>query len=85
MEAINLNQAYKNAEKLHTNAKNGTLKEIFGAGTAAVVTVIKGFSYQDEYYELTPVDHSFALDLKNKLTAIQHKLAEDTFGWTLKV
>jgi branched-subunit amino acid aminotransferase/4-amino-4-deoxychorismate lyase len=65
--------------------KNGSLKEIFGAGTAAVVTVIKGFSYQDEYYELTPVDHSFALDLKNKITAIQHKLAEDTFGWTLKV
>ncbi len=66
-------------------AKNGSLKEIFGAGTAAVVTVIKGFSYQDKYYELTPVDHSFALDLKNKITAIQHKLAEDTFGWTLKV
>ena len=66
-------------------AKNGTLKEIFGAGTAAVVTIIKGFSYQDVYYELTPVEHSFAMDLKNKLTAIQHKLAEDTFGWTLKV
>jgi branched-chain amino acid aminotransferase len=66
-------------------AKNGTLKEIFGAGTAAVVTIIKGFSYQDVYYELPPVEHSFAMDLKNKLTAIQHKLAEDTFGWTLKV
>lgn len=66
-------------------AKNGTLKEIFGAGTAAVVTIIKGFSYQDEYYELPTVAHSFALDLKNKLTAIQHKLAEDTFGWTVKV
>ena len=66
-------------------AKNGTLKEIFGAGTAAVVTIIKGFSYQNEYYELPTVEHSFALDLKNKLTAIQHKLAEDTFGWTVKV
>lgn len=66
-------------------AKNGTLKEIFGAGTAAVVTIIKGFSYQDEYYELPAVDYSFALDLKNKLTAIQHKLSEDTFSWTLKV
>ena len=66
-------------------AKNGSLKEIFGAGTAAVVTVIKGFSYKDEYFELPPVEYSFALDLKNKLTAIQHKLAEDTFGWTVKV
>jgi branched-chain amino acid aminotransferase len=66
-------------------AKNGTLKEIFGAGTAAVVTIIKGFSYQEVYYELPAVEHSFALDLKNKLTNIQHKLAEDTFGWTVKV
>jgi branched-chain amino acid aminotransferase len=66
-------------------AKNGSLKEIFGAGTAAVITVIKGFSYQDEYFELPKIDHSFALDLKDKLTAIQHKLAEDTFGWTIKV
>jgi branched-chain amino acid aminotransferase len=32
--------------------KNGTLKEIFGAGTAAVVNPIIGFSYQDVYYEL---------------------------------
>jgi len=66
-------------------AKNGTLKEIFGAGTAAVVTIIKGFSYQDEYYELPKIEHSIALDIKNKLTAIQHKLAEDTFKWTVKV
>ena len=51
-------------------AKNGTLKEIFVSGTAAVVTIIKGFSYQDVYYELQPVEHSFAMDLKNKLTAI---------------
>jgi branched-chain amino acid aminotransferase len=66
-------------------AKNGTLKEIFGAGTAAVVSVIKGFSYQDVYYEMTPVEDSYASILKQKLTNIQNKLAEDTFGWTVKV
>ena len=66
-------------------AKNGTLKEIFGAGTAAVVNPIKGFSYQDVYYELPNVEDSIALDLKEKLTNIQYKLAEDTFGWTVKI
>ncbi len=66
-------------------AKNGSLKEIFGAGTAAVVSVIKGFAYQDVYYELTPIENSVASQLKDKLTNIQHKLAEDTFGWTVKV
>jgi branched-chain amino acid aminotransferase len=66
-------------------AKNGSLKEIFGAGTAAVVNPIVGFSYQDVYYELPKSENSFALDLKEKLTNMQHKLAEDTFGWTVKI
>jgi len=65
--------------------KNGSLKEIFGAGTAAVVNPIVGFSYQDIYYELPKIENSIALQLKDKLTNIQHKLAEDTFGWTVKV
>lgn len=66
-------------------AKDGSLKEVFGAGTAAVVNPIVGFSYQDVYYELPKSDKSFALELKEKLTNIQYKLAEDTFGWTVKI
>jgi branched-chain amino acid aminotransferase len=66
-------------------AKNGSLKEVFGAGTAAVVNPIVGFSYQDVYYELPKIENSIALQLKEKLTNIQYKLAEDTFGWTVKV
>jgi branched-chain amino acid aminotransferase len=66
-------------------SKDGTLKEIFGAGTAAVVNPIIGFSYQDVYYELPKIENSYAVQLKDKLTNIQHKLAEDTFGWTVKV
>ena len=66
-------------------AKNGTLKEIFGAGTAAVINPIVGFSYKDEYFELPKIENSMALKLKDKLTNIQYKLEEDTFGWTVKI
>jgi len=66
-------------------AKNGSLKEVFGAGTAAVVNPIVGFSYQDVYYELPKIENSFALQLKDKLNSIQYKLADDTFGWTVKI
>ncbi len=72
-------------EELVNAAKDGSLKEIFGAGTAAVVNPIIGFSYQDVYYELPKVEKSFALQLKDDLTNIQYKLAEDTFGWTVKI
>ena len=66
-------------------AKNGTLKEIFGAGTAAVINPIAGFSYQNVYYELEKQENSFALRLKEMITNIQYKLAEDSFGWTVKI
>jgi branched-chain amino acid aminotransferase len=66
-------------------AKDGSLKEIFGAGTAAVVSPIVGFQYQEHYYELPKLDNTFALRLKDTLTKIQYKLAEDTFGWTVKI
>lgn len=72
-------------EELITAAKNGSLKEIFGAGTAAVINPIVGFSHKDDYFELPKMEHSMALDIKEKLTNIQHKLAEDTFGWTVKI
>jgi branched-chain amino acid aminotransferase len=66
-------------------AENGSLKEIFGAGTAAVVNPIVGFSYKEKYYELPKQDKPVALEIKEKLTNIQYKLAEDTFGWTVKI
>ena len=72
-------------DELVASAKNGTLKEIFGAGTAAVINPIVGFSYKDEYFELPKLEDSFALSLKEKLNNIQYKLADDTFGWTVKV
>ena len=35
--------------------------------------------------ELPKIENSYAIQLKEKLTNIQYKLEEDTFGWTVKV
>ncbi len=72
-------------EELVNAAQDGSLKEIFGAGTAAVISPISAFAYQDVEYTLPAIENSFASQLKDKLTKIQYKLAEDTFGWTVKV
>lgn len=72
-------------EELVNAAKDGSLKEIFGAGTAAVVSPIVAFAYQGTEYQLPKIENSFALQLKEDLTKIQYKLAEDTFGWTVKI
>ena len=62
-------------------AKNGTLKEMFGAGTAAVISPIAGFGYKGEDYDLPELKEPFAKVLKKKITDIQTNKAPDPYGW----
>lgn len=66
-------------------AKNGTLKEMFGAGTAAVISPIAGFGYKDEDYDLPELDETYAAFFKKRVTDIQTNKADDPFGWRFKV
>ena len=66
-------------------AKNGSLKEMFGAGTAAVVSPIATFGYRDVDYDLPELSNSYAARLKKRITDIQFNRAEDPFGWRYEV
>ncbi|MBN4084946.1 branched-chain amino acid aminotransferase [Flavobacteriaceae bacterium AH-315-B10] len=66
-------------------AKKGELKEIFGAGTAAVINPIVGFKHGDDAFELPDNEDSFASFFKEKLMAIQYNNSEDKHGWRYKV
>jgi branched-chain amino acid aminotransferase len=66
-------------------AKNGSLKEMFGAGTAAVVSPISTFGYRDTDYDLPELENTFASRLKKRITDIQTNKAEDKFGWRVKI
>jgi branched-chain amino acid aminotransferase len=62
-------------------AKNGSLKEIFGSGTAAVINPILGFKHQDFKHELPKVENSYATFFKETLNNIQYNIAEDKHNW----
>ncbi|AFL79883.1 branched-chain amino acid aminotransferase, group II [Aequorivita sublithincola DSM 14238] len=66
-------------------AKNGSLKEIFGAGTAAVISPVSAFSHKDVVYELTKPEDSFSTRFKKELMDIQHNIGEDPYGWRFEV
>ncbi|MGI9550405.1 MAG: branched-chain amino acid aminotransferase [Aurantibacter sp.] len=66
-------------------AKNGTLKEMFGAGTAAVVSSISGFGHKGQDYDLPELENSYAAMLKKRITDIQYNRAEDPFEWRYSV
>lgn len=66
-------------------AKNGMLKEMFGAGTAAVVSPISGFGYRGQDYKLPEIDNGYAAMMKKTIVDIQYNRAEDLFGWRHQV
>lgn len=66
-------------------SKNGTLKEIFGSGTAAVISPINAFSYKEKLYKIEDQSDSYALKFKKELMDIQANRAEDPFGWRYEV
>ena len=66
-------------------AKNGSLKEMFGAGTAAVISPIAGFGYKNEDFDLPELNDTYASYLKQRITDIQTNKSEDPFGWRVKL
>jgi branched-chain amino acid aminotransferase len=68
-----------------TAAQSGSLKEMFGTGTAAVISPISGFGYQEKDYDLPELDKPFAALLKKKITDIQTNKTEDPYGWSMKL
>lgn len=72
-------------KELNEAAKNGTLKEIFGSGTAAVIVPIKGYKHKDFVHELPVLQDSFANRFKEALKDIQYNRADDKHGWRVTV
>ncbi|MCA0133713.1 branched-chain amino acid aminotransferase [Winogradskyella alexanderae] len=66
-------------------AENGSLMELFGAGTAAVVSQISAFGYKGKDYKLPELKDTFGARLKKRITDIQTNKIEDPFGWRVKV
>lgn len=66
-------------------AKNGSLKEMFGAGTAAVISPIAGFGYQENDFDLPELEYPYAQKLKKLITDIQTNKVEDPYGWRVMV
>ncbi len=64
---------------------SGSLKEIFGTGTAVVILPIKTFGYQNNDFNLPDLDNPWSLELKKKLTDIQYDKSSEYENWKVKI
>lgn len=64
---------------------NGSLKEIFGSGTAAVSTIVSELRYKDQSIELDPKNSEIGIMLKNTIEDLRRGRQPDRYGWIQKV
>ncbi len=72
-------------EEIKEASLNGSLKDMFGTGTAAVVIPISHFSHKNVEYKVNKVENRYSDLFKKHLTDIQYNRAEDEFGWRYEV
>ena len=73
-------------DELAESARNGTLEEAWGTGTAAVVSPIGELAYEGSDYKIGGGKiGELTQKLYDTLTGIQWGKKEDTKGWSVKV
>ena len=65
--------------------KAGTLKEVFGTGTAATISLIKELRYKDYVMEFNVKNWEVAPNVKTMLNNIRYGKATDNNGWMMKL
>jgi branched-chain amino acid aminotransferase len=65
--------------------KSGQLREVFGTGTAAVISMIKELRYKDYTMLFDTAQSTVAVEVKARLNAIRDGKAADTHGWMYKI
>jgi len=73
-------------DEIFKAAEDGSLKEAFGCGTAAVIAPIKEFLMGEKSVQVADGNTGpFAQKLYDNLTSIQFGKLPDTFGWSYEV
>lgn len=83
---IEVEERRVSVEEIIAGIQNGSVTEVFGAGTAVVVSPFSAIGYNGTDFNLPEITaESVSTKLKNALNDIRTGKVEDTFGWVWKV
>ena len=73
-------------DELEEAARTGALEEVWGSGTAAVISPVGHLRYENEVFQIGDGGiGELSQKLYDTVTGIQLGKVEDTFGWTVEV
>ena len=83
---IEVDERKVSVEEIMTGIENGSVSEVFGAGTAVVVSPFAAIGYNGKDYVLPEInENSYSTRLKNALNDIRTGKVKDTFGWVWNI
>lgn len=68
-------------DELEERLSNGTIREVFGAGTAATVAPIESIHLRGKDYQIPIADGDIKFQMKQYLEDLRKGVIEDKFGW----
>lgn len=72
-------------DEILTAYGNGSLKEIFGTGTAATISMIKELKYKDHVMQFDVEKWTICPEVKRRMDAIKYGKEADLHGWLYKI
>lgn len=82
---LNVEERALNIDEVIEAHKAGTLKEVFGTGTAATISLIKELRYKDYVMEFDVDKWDVAPKVKKMLNDIRYGKTADNNGWMMKL
>lgn len=72
-------------DEIVKRGQDGSLREVFGSGTAAVATTVSQINYKDKAITFDPATAVIAPQLKQFIEDLRNGRIEDEYGWITKV
>jgi len=63
----------------------GSLKEVFGTGTAATISLIKELKYKDSIMKFDVEKWTISTEIKRRIDAIRYGREADIYGWLYNI
>ncbi|MBX2931384.1 MAG: branched-chain amino acid aminotransferase [Chitinophagaceae bacterium] len=82
---LNIEERKITVDELMEAHKSGNLKEVFGTGTAATISLIKELKYKDYTMQFNIDEWKVSKELKNRIDNIRYGKVADDYGWMYKV
>ena len=83
---VNVEERRISTDEVVEAAKAGTLREVFGVGTAATIANVVKITFEDKTFELPAIEtRKISPAIGEKLLRIKKGQEEDTHGWNITI